>query len=267
MMSRRGVLFALTVLTLCHAGAMHWAFYASHLGARVPLWSLSTWAGGLWYALPMIGILGAHEGAHWALCRRFGLRTTGPYVLPFGLPMVGTFGAFLRVHDPFPSRRVLFWVAWSGPLAGFVASVVALLVGAWWTFHDPYPVGVAFGRFGTPPLIDLVRGTTGILHPVVLAAWIGLVVTGLNLLPYGSFDGGAMMTALVGREWALVVSVLTMIGVASLMLHSMVACAVAVVMVVMGWHGPSVTDGGPRTGWPEWAAAASAVVVAWSCLG
>ena len=191
---RRGVLAALTVLTLWHAGAMHHVFYASHLNEhmRVPLWAWWTWIGALWYAVPMMGILGAHEGAHWLMCRRFGLRTTGPYFLPLGLPMVGTFGAFLRVHDPFPSRRVLFAVAWAGPLAGFLASALALAVGGLWTVYDPYPVGVAFGRFGTPPLVDLVRGTSGILHPVALAGWIGLVVTGLNLLPYGPFDGGSM---------------------------------------------------------------------------
>ncbi len=46
---------------------------------------------------------------------------------------------------------------------------------------------------------DIPDGQTLSLHPVFFAAWLGLFLTGINLLPVGQLDGGHASYALLGR--------------------------------------------------------------------
>ncbi len=38
------------------------------------------------------------------------------------------------------------------------------------------------------------------LHPVAFAGWVGMVVTMLNLVPVGMFDGGHVARSVVGKR-------------------------------------------------------------------
>ena len=63
-------------------------------------------------------------------------------------------------------------------------------------------------QFGEPPLMDAVRylalgplaeGKEVALNAPILAAWFGVLVTLLNLLPIGQLDGGHVAFAVLGR--------------------------------------------------------------------
>ena len=54
--------------------------------------------------------------------------------LPFFLPLppifpTGTLGAFIRIREPIPSKRMLFDIGIAGPIAGFLVAVPALFMG------------------------------------------------------------------------------------------------------------------------------------------
>lgn len=165
---------------------------------------------GLSFAIASLGILLCHETGHWLTCRRYRLPTTLPYFLPAPVA-IGTFGAFIRIRAPIRTKRELFDVGVSGPLAGFVALVPVLLYGIAWSTPAPLPqvtegsllllpgkslaLELATWAFHGP----LSEGMLLQLHPFALAAWFGLLATALNLLPLGQLDGGHVLYAVVGR--------------------------------------------------------------------
>jgi Zn-dependent protease len=158
------VLFFLTVVTTVMAGAMWWHSYhdASKGWDWAIFWSPTHLAWGfVTFALPLLLILGIHEGAHSFAARRHGLRATLPFFLPMP-PMVmpiGTLGAFISLKDPLPDRKALFDVGASGPIAGFLVAVPVILLGAWLTGL----VGVPVPDIGRPELS--ADGLHSVQHP------------------------------------------------------------------------------------------------------
>jgi len=212
-----GLLFVLTILTLCYAG-LSWSanFLAAGAtpgpGPLVPpdqvlhdprLFRLSAL-----YAAVLMTILVGHELGHYLTCRRYGVPATLPYFLP-GPPFLGTFGAFIRIKAPVLFKRQIFDVGASGPLAGFVLAVPALAAGLALSRVAPLVPSGETIYFGEPLLFKLMArlfhgpipaGSEIILHPVGWAAWVGLLVTALNLIPIGQLDGGHVAYALLGRR-------------------------------------------------------------------
>ncbi|MCA1593223.1 MAG: site-2 protease family protein [Acidobacteria bacterium] len=123
--------------------------------------------------------------------------------------MAGTLGAFIRIKSPLPSRRALFDIGVAGPLAGFL-TLIPVAVAALLTAQAQVIPAAADGTlivFNDPPLLRLlahamgVRGLANIApNPFYFAAWIGLLVTSLNLLPVGQLDGGHATYAVFGAR-------------------------------------------------------------------
>ena len=99
---------------------------------------------GLPYSLTLLLILLAHEFGHYVASAFHRVDASLPYFLPS--PILGTFGAFIRIRSPIYSRRALFDIGIAGPLAGFVFLVPALAVGI--AFSKVMP-GIAHA--GQPP--------------------------------------------------------------------------------------------------------------------
>lgn len=162
---------------------------------------------GLWYSLPLLIILTAHEFGHYLACVYYRIRATLPFFLP-APTLIGTLGAFIRIRGAILSRRQLFDVGVAGPIAGFVFLLPVLLIGV--SLSKVIP-GIGYQGdlvFGTPPLLRLVEmvlfpGVAErdiLLHPVARAALIGMLATALNLLPVGQLDGGHIVYAISPRR-------------------------------------------------------------------
>ncbi len=198
------------------------------------------WAG-LPFAGSLVAILLSHEMGHYVLARRHRVDATLPFFIPFlPFPMgVGTLGAVIRIRSLMPSRRAVLDIGVAGPIAGFVVGLPLLL---WGFAHSPTVQVDAAAALPLPSALNLVRallhlapgpvdtggmifgdslvtwaavrmthgvllpGTDLALHPVGIAAWFGMYVTTLNLLPIGQLDGGHVLYALVGRNRARKVS-------------------------------------------------------------
>jgi membrane-associated protease RseP (regulator of RpoE activity) len=201
-------LFVATIFTTLWAGA----YLPYILGKRGPVEFLLDSPELLWSGIPfsatLLLILVTHECGHYVLSRIHGAPASLPLFIP-GLPyFIGTFGAIIRLQGPILNRRALFDIGVSGPLAGFIAALVALVVGlnlstvvdrtATHGFQLGEPLLLQFIAWlvvgSIPPQADIV------LHPIAFAAWFGLLVTSLNLLPIGQLDGGHVAYALWGRH-------------------------------------------------------------------
>jgi membrane-associated protease RseP (regulator of RpoE activity) len=223
--------------------------------AGVELTSLDSLRAGLPFSITLLAILLTHESGHYLMCRRHGIAASLPYVIPAPpFFLLGTFGAVIRVRSRFPDRRALFDMGAAGPWAGFVVAVVAMVVGLRLSTIDATapagPVVLLGDSLLTSFLARLVlhaEPDTVMLHPVAFAAWAGLLVTSLNLIPAGQLDGGHVLYAARGRRAhivpVLLVAVLVWLG-ATRSPFWLVWGVIAAAMLFMG-HPRTLDDARP----------------------
>src|SRR5262245_48857774 len=174
------------------------------------------------YSFTVLSILGSHEMGHYIACRWYGVRARLPYFIPVLLPHVGPLGAFRKRKAPIPSRRPSFDIGLAGPLAGFTFAIPAAFIAHYFatpssesvategaiTIHSPLLFQFFERALHLPPMVEL--------NPVMWAAWIGVFMTALNLLPIGQLDGGHVTYAVLGRRghrltaWASYISVIAL---------------------------------------------------------
>ena len=160
-----------------------------------------------------MGILTAHEFGHYFAARRYRVAVSLPYFIPMPLSMIGTMGAVIRMSRWIPNRRALFDISAAGPLAGVVLAIPVSFVGLMLSTHQPIGGESSGIPLGEPLLFELFErilfgapsdGTVLLLHDVAFAGWVGLFVTGLNLLPMSQLDGGHISYAVFGKRSELV---------------------------------------------------------------
>jgi len=166
---------------------------------------------GLKFSISLLFILLSHEMGHYIACRIYRVDATLPFFLPTP-PMVGpagTFGAFIKILSPMPSRRAVFDIGVAGPIAGFVALIpVAVLGVATMQVVTPEQAAVNSGglSFADPLFMQMVGAffgkdpSLGIGNAFYFAGWVGLLVTALNLIPSGQLDGGHAIYAVLGEK-------------------------------------------------------------------
>jgi membrane-associated protease RseP (regulator of RpoE activity) len=207
---RHALLFLLTVGTTTLAGAEHYYGFITNLGGRsLPVVLRDLLIPGFWYSGTILAILGCHEFGHYAACRYYDVDASLPFFLPAPLPLTGTLGAFIRIREPIPTKRMLFDIGIAGPIAGFLVALPALFIGLSMSRVVELPPGFTGVELGEPLLFQFVAwllwgsppdGYSINLHPVAFGAWFGLLATALNLFPIGQLDGGHISYAVLGRK-------------------------------------------------------------------
>ena len=189
-------------------------------------------AGALFASL-LLSFLTVHEFGHYFAALYHRVRVSLPYFIP--LPVgIGTLGAVIKIRQRIQRTRSLFDIGAAGPVAGFVVSLIILIIGFNTLpgpsflneFGDHQMLIDHFNEFGYyPPIPSLLEGQMIFLfgetplysfiasffpsappmyeimhYPFLLAGWFGLFFTALNLMPVGQLDGGHILYSLVGYE-------------------------------------------------------------------
>ena len=177
----------------------------------------------LLFTVAIMAILGTHEMGHKLLADKHDVDATYPYFIP-GTPPIGTFGALIQQKEIPPNKDALFDIGFTGPVTGFVIAVIVTIIGAQISQVVPYDQTMQVSSIDEVyPLIyrwifqviPLNRDGVVIIHPVAYAGWVGMIVTMLNLVPSGMFDGGHVARSVIGSKAHKIVSY---IGVAMLAL-------------------------------------------------
>lgn len=179
---------------------------------------------GLSFSLTLMFILLAHEMGHYLYARHYGVNATLPFFIPFP-SLIGTFGAFIRIKSPIPTRAALFDIGIAGPIAGFIPSCVAVVVGLSLS-HPLMFTGPLDNEPGFPPVFRLAAWLLHLdvpvaslsLHPIAVAGWVGMFATALNLLPGGQLDGGHILFSVFPK------------------LHRWVSLVVVVALIPLAWY-------------------------------
>lgn len=163
---------------------------------------------GLSFSFSVMAILGAHEMGHKLVSWIRQVEASLPYFIPAPPPLTfGTFGAVIHTKIPAPNRDALFDLGASGPLIGFLVSLPILVQGINSSFVvSRAPEGtISLGEsllfyLAIKFLLHPPPGAVVLIHPIAFAAWIGMLVTSLNLMPAGMLDGGHVARAVLGAS-------------------------------------------------------------------
>lgn len=210
------------------------------------------------FTMTLLGILGVHELGHYLAARWHGVAASLPYFIPLPFIGLGTLGAFISIKSPIHNRKALFDIGVSGPLAGFAVALPLLFVGLTLSREVPlFASGLTLNLLGSSLLVDgilnlfydLPANRTLALHPVFFAAWLGLLLTGMNLLPLGQLDGGHVAYAWLGRygHW-LAIGMFGLLLAAGYLLSTMWYIWAFFVLMSGLRHGPTLNDVTPLDG-------------------
>lgn len=271
-MARLAVVLAiLTFLSTFWAGVTNWApsnamLHGLQVQSLLPIRMivLANWAGGLQFSLALMGILAAHEFGHYIFTLYYRVPSTPPLFIPFPISSIGTCGAVIAMQGGEADRRQIFDIGLAGPIAGLLVAIPILMYSMWHPEPLEY-VPYKLMTIGHPLLIQwmaqwlipsqaehYVTMLNTDCSPLLMAAWVGLLVTGLNMMPVGQLDGGHVAFGLLGpRSVWLGVGVLVLaaaymayyqIGVFSLML---------ILVLLMGPRHPPSRDDSRQLGLPR----------------
>ena len=236
------VLLIATLIATIYVGE---GLYVGYFGITKFSWGLY-FDGFLYFSLPLLIILGSHEFGHFFMAKRNGVAASLPFFIPAPFTLLGTMGAFISLRDPLPDRKTLIKIGAAGPIVGFVMSIVIGIVGAYLGTIQK-PVNVTSSQVSyliSLPVIYYIFPAiqTTNVHPVAFAAWVGFLVTAINLFPIGQLDGGHVARGLLGKN-ARYLSYAFIIILVILGIYYVSWLLFAIIIVILGLsHPPPLND-------------------------
>lgn len=194
------ILLIATLITTIYVGTVY--LYAGYFGLT-KVTPIDYLYGFVYFSLPLMVILGSHELGHYFTARRNNVAASLPFFIP-APPPFGTMGAFISLRDPIPDRKTLIKIGAAGPIVGFIMSIIIGIIGAY-LGQVQKPVNVTNSQVEYEIMLPFIYSILPFLnahyvHPVAFAAWIGFLVTAINLFPVGQLDGGHVSRGLLGEK-------------------------------------------------------------------
>ena len=246
----QALLYLATAATTFAAGVAGWQPLVLGLDDQLAEQIGPHWQRGLVYMIAVMAVLSAHEAGHFIAARLHRIPATLPFFIPVPVLLTGTLGAVIGMEGSRANRRQLFDIAIAGPLAGLVVALPLLSIGLL--------TGEAARQspFAMPPLAsgilrlirpDIAPGGTIAPNALFMAGWVGLLVTGLNMIPISQLDGGHVSYAVFGRRAHWIARGVLIASITAIVLLGRTNwIAMVVIVTLLGTdHPPIRNDGRP----------------------
>ncbi len=279
------VLFVLTCLSTFWVGISLWSPISPLTNAltvgnvmNLRILMLANWDTGLIYMISVILILLLHELGHFFATIYYRVPASYPFFLPFPINPIGTLGAVIAMQGNAADRKQIFDIGIAGPLAGLVAAVPIAYLGVSQLDLTSAPLG-GIG-FRLPLLMDWFAAATNVpgyqpgepvwmnqLNPLFVAGWVGMLITGLNMMPVGQLDGGHVTYTLFGRAAHKIAQATIVLAIAFMVYHQNYMLGIMVVLVLlMGTNHPCTRDDSVPLGWFRWTLGLVSLVIPILCF-
>jgi len=223
----------------------------------------SNWRQGLLYMGCVLAILFAHEMGHFVMTLIYRVRASLPFFIPLPISPIGTMGAVIAMDARQANRRQIFDIGLAGPLAGLVVAIPIMWIGVQRFDFAPggkdklqAPLAMQLAiEYVHPDKLDAAQGfPLDRANPWFMAGWVGLLVTGLNMLPVSQLDGGHVIYAIFGRRahWiarGFMALAFCYIGYMALVHRTPTWVLMAVLVMIIGTDHPPTSDDTVPLGW------------------
>ncbi len=250
------VLFIATCLSTFWVGAARWRPELYNLSE---VWQVASdnWQQGLIYMGAVLAILLTHEMGHFLQTLRYHIPASYPICIPVPFTPIGTMGAVISMDGMRANRKQIFDIGIAGPLAGLAVAAPILYIGVL-KLDLNLPVARGQLQLYNPVVIRWMiewmhpqwagkAAWVGVsqLNPYFMAGWVGMLITGLNMLPVSQLDGGHTIYALFGRDAykiARAFTVVAIIYVVSNLEHAAIWTPMLIFVILLGIHHPPTSD-------------------------
>jgi len=265
------VLFLLTCISTFVVGACQWdvnILFETSLVQQslIPVRKsiLSNWDIGLIYMAAVLLILLLHEFGHFFMTLLYKVPASFPFFLPFPANPIGTMGAVIAMQGNAADRKEIFDIGIAGPLAGLVAAVpiawygmadldLTSSQGDWIGFHLPLLMQWFADYLQVPGYSAGSIVWLNQLNPLFVAGWVGLLITGLNMMPIGQLDGGHITYTLFGKAAHSIARITMVIAIAFMTYQGAPTFALMIVLLLlMGTDHPPTRDDSVKLGPFRW---------------
>ncbi len=278
------ILFLLTCLSTFWVGITAWQPIDTLLIAyengnlmNVRQSVLAHWGQGLIYMSSVLAILVLHELGHFIATIIYRIPATAPIFLPFPFNPIGTLGAVIGMQGKDANRRQIFDIGIAGPLAGLVVAIPISILGV--SQLDLSVAGQGGLGFKVPLLMDwMIRwfeiagyenNTIWLnqLNPYFSAAWVGFLVTGLNMMPVGQLDGGHVMYTLFGQRAHWIAKAAIVLAIAFMVYYQhFVLVVMVLLLLIIGTEHPPTQDDTVEIGWFRWCLGLASLTIPFLCF-
>ena len=255
------ILFFVTCLSTFIAGATSWnGLVTLGDGLEFRRTIMTHWQQGLIYMGCVLAILGLHEMGHFLATIRYRISASFPFFIPFPVSPIGTMGAVIGMAGHRADRKQMFDIGIAGPLAGLVVAIPILWIGIrnldmTIAASGPYQLDLpwivkAMISWQRPDLQSISRVSISQLNPYFMAAWVGLLITGLNMMPVSQLDGGHVIYALLLKRGHWVARIFLLSAIAYVVLARVGIWSVMLILVtLMGVDHPPTSNDRVPLGW------------------
>ena len=259
------VLFLVTCLSTFWVGTTLWTGFAGFATAEISYsnqlrWMVvANWQEGFYYMVAVVGILLAHEMGHFAATLYYRIPASLPFFIPLPISPIGTMGAVIGMAGSRANRKEIFDIGIAGPLAGLVFAIPMLVVGVKqidfsvpvrgpWAFDCPLLMRWLVAWFH-PDYAGHTEIAGSQLNAFIMASWVGLLITGLNMMPISQLDGGHIIYALFRRRAHAVARGFLLFAMVYVVLFAPHWAIMVMLVALIGTDHPPTADDQVPLGW------------------